>query len=155
MPGSVAGQMPAATCERQLMKLTGESPSPAETCYGRVPERYCAAARRGGELREGNCSAQRRISMHLNSIRLLLQASPRGKGEAGSEGVSSSSSRHVRARFGDGAGVFGVSGAGKCINGPLRAAPVLAGSGAAVRVSIVAREHGKAVSVKGDRKVKA
>jgi len=51
--------------------------------------------------------------------------------------------------------VVGASGAGKCVNGTLRAALVLEGSGAAVRVSIVAREHGKAVRVKGDRKVKA
>ena len=48
-----------------------------------------------------------------------------------------------------------MSGAGKFINGPLRAALVLEGSSAAVRVSIVALEHGKAVRVKGDRKVKA
>jgi hypothetical protein len=37
----------------------------------------------------------------------------------------------------------------------LNAAPVLVGSGADVRVSIVALEHGKAVPVKGDRKVNA
>ena len=48
-----------------------------------------------------------------------------------------------------------MSGAGKGINGPLRASPVLEGSGGAVRVPIVALEHGKAVSVKGDRKVNA
>jgi len=144
-----------AMCERQLMQLTGESPSPTETCDGRVPERYCAAARRGGELREGNCPAQKRIPMQLNSIRLLPQANPHSKGEAGSHGVSSASTQHVRARTHHGAGVIGVSGAGKGINGPLNAAPVLVGSGADVRVSIVALEHGKAVPVKGDRKVNA
>ena len=48
-----------------------------------------------------------------------------------------------------------MSGAGKSINGTLRALLVLDGSSRAVRVSIVAKEHGRAVRVKGDRKVKA
>jgi hypothetical protein len=56
--------------------------------------------------------------------------------------------------FGD-AWVVGVGRAGKLVNETLRSAPVLAGSGAEVRVSIVATEHGKAVPVKGGRKVKA
>ena len=55
------------------------------------------------------------------------------------------STRHVQERTTGDAGVVGVSGAGKFINGPLRAALVLEGSSAAVRVSIVALEHGKAV----------
>jgi len=37
----------------------------------------------------------------------------------------------------------------------MRPAPVLDGSGVGVRAAIVAREHGKAVSAKGGRKVKA
>ena len=57
------------TRERQLMRLTGESLSPAETCSRQVPERYCVVARRGGKLREGNCSAQTRTPMPLNSTR--------------------------------------------------------------------------------------
>ena len=137
------------------MRLTGESPSSVETCDNRVSERYCVAARRGGKLREENCPAQKRIPMQLNSIRLLHQASPRRKGEAGSSGVSVASPKHVEVRTTGDAGVVGVSGAGKLINGPLRAALVLVGSSVAVRVSIVALEHGKAVGVKGDRKVKA
>ena len=48
-----------------------------------------------------------------------------------------------------------MSGAGKPINGTLRALLVLDGSSRAVTVSIVAPEHGKAVRVKGDRKVNA
>lgn len=48
-----------------------------------------------------------------------------------------------------------MGGVGKLVSETLRAAPVLEGSGVEVRVSIVAKEHGKAVPVKGDRKVKA
>src|SRR5882672_2044248 len=138
-------QRAVPTCERQLMRLTGESPSSVETCDNRVPERNCAVARRGGKQREGNCPAQKCIPMQLNSIRLLHQASPRRKGEAGSPRVSVASTRHVQERTTGDAGEVGVSGAGKFINGPLRAALVLEGSSAAVRVSIVALEHGKAV----------
>ena len=48
-----------------------------------------------------------------------------------------------------------MGGVGKLVNETLRSAPVPDGSGAEVRVSIVAKEHGKAVPVKGGRKVKA
>ena len=92
--------------------------------------------------------------MQLNSIRLLPQANPRERAKP-AERASLASTDHVRARTGDEAGVVGVSGAGKGLNGPVRATPVLEGSGGAVRVPIVALEHGKAVSVKGDRKVNA
>ena len=90
-----------------------ENPSPAETCSGRVPERYCAAARRGGKQREGNCPAQKRMPMQVNSIRLLSQANPRTKGEAGSQGLSTACTEHVRARPGDGTGVGGLLSRGQ------------------------------------------
>ena len=138
-----------------MMRLTGESPSPAETCNRRVPERYCVAARRGGKLREGNCSAQKRIPMRLNSIRPPRLANLRRKGEAERAARPGASSQRVSERTAGAVRVVGVSGAGEFINGTLRALLVLDGSSWAVRVSIVAPEHGKAVRVKGDRKVKA
>ena len=61
----------------------------------------------------------------------------------------------VRAEIIGSARVVGVSGAGRLIDGPLRTALVREESSAVVRVPIVAREHGKAVSVKGGREVKA
>lgn len=137
------------------MKLTGESPSAAEMWNSRVPERYCVAARRGGELRDGNCPAQKSIPMQLNSIRPMHTASLRNKGEAEPSRRSEASTKHIRRRTAECAGVVGVSGAGKHINKPMRAALVLDGSSAAVRVSIVALKHGKAVTAKGDRKVNA
>ena len=127
------------------MRLTGESPSPTETCDGRVLDRYCAAVRRGGELREGNCSAQKCLPRRLNSLRFLYQASLPSNGEAGSARVSMASTNRVRARTIDDTGMIGVGGTGRFINGPLRAVLVLDRSSTAVRVSIVALEHGKAV----------
>ena len=93
--------------------------------------------------------------MRLNSIRPLPAASLRRRGEAIRDADWTASPAHIRARTVRDVRVVGVSGAGKSVNETLRAARVLAGSRAAVRVSIVAKEHGKAVRVKGDRKVKA
>jgi hypothetical protein len=93
--------------------------------------------------------------MRLNSIRPPRLANLRRKGEAEQVMRPGASSQHVNERTAGAAGVVGVSGAGKPINGTLRALLVLDGSSRAVRVSIVAPEHGKAVRVKGDRKVKA
>lgn len=93
--------------------------------------------------------------MPMNSIRPSASGQPASKGEAKRSARSRASTKHVSVRtFGD-AWVVGVGGVGKLVSETLRAAPVLEGSGVEVRVSIVAKEHGKAVPVKGDRKVKA
>ena len=60
MPGSTAGETPAATCESEVMTITGESPSPMMMWKQREPEGDCAAERRGGKQPEGSSQAQRR-----------------------------------------------------------------------------------------------
>ena len=94
--------------------------------------------------------------MKLNSIRPEHWKSLRRKGEFGllRKDLMTPPQR-VKAEIIGGARVVGVSGAGRLIDGPLRTALVLKESSAVVRVPIVAMEHGKAVSVKGDREVKA
>ena len=68
--------------------------------------------------------------MQLNSIRPPRLASLRRKGEAERAARPGASSQHVSERTAGAAGVVGVSGAGKPINGTLRARLVLDGSSA-------------------------
>jgi hypothetical protein len=114
------------------------------------------AKRPGGKLREENCSAQSIIPMKLNSIRPKHWKSLRRKGKVDLPRKGSvTPPQRVRAEIIGGVKVVGVSGAGRLIDGPLRTALMLEESSAVVRVPIVAMEHGKAVSVKGGREVKA
>jgi hypothetical protein len=54
-----------AACDDENMKLTGESPSPIETCTDRVAEVNCVVTRRGGKHAEANNPAQNSLSVHF------------------------------------------------------------------------------------------
>ena len=138
------------------MRTTGESPSPTETCDGSVPKRYCVAVRPGGKLRDGNCSAQNFMSMRLNSIRPLHRISLRRKGEIGllRKDPMTPIQRVKGEIIGGGKGGWSERGR-KAYQLTVENRAGAKESRAVVRVPIVAMEHGKAVSVKGGRKVKA
>jgi hypothetical protein len=138
------------------MRTTGESPSPTETCDGQVPERYCVARRPGGKLRDGNCPAQNFMPMRLNSIRLLHWMSLRRNGEIGllRKDLMTPTKRVNREIIGSGKGGWSERGR-KAHQLTVENRAGAKESCAVVRVPIVAMEHGKAVSVKGGRKVKA
>lgn len=74
-------QRAVPTCVCEDMMTTGASPSPGAACSAREPDGYCVAARRGGELPEGNDPSQTIISMKVNSIRPARRTSLRRKGE--------------------------------------------------------------------------
>ena len=127
-----------APCVCENMKTTGESPSPGVACSAREPEGYCVAARRGGELLEGNDPSPTVILMTVNSIRLARRTSLRSSGEVfvARHTFSPETPRYT-----------GLNAAGEWVEGEgsevvmeqtKRPAPVLEGSGAGVRVAIVA-----------------
>lgn len=83
-PGYAVGsgrQDAGAPCVCEDMMTTGESPSPGVACSAREPDGYCVAARRGGELLEGNDPSPTVIPMTVNSIRLARRTSLRSSGE--------------------------------------------------------------------------
>ena len=53
------------------MTMTGESPSPVETCYHWEPEGDCVAARQGGGQPKGSSQAQNGLPRLLNPIRRI------------------------------------------------------------------------------------
>ena len=59
-------------CDDENMKLTGDSPSPVETCHDRVARVNCGVERRGGEQTEANNPAQSSLPRQLNLSRPVL-----------------------------------------------------------------------------------
>ncbi|MBT6600027.1 MAG: hypothetical protein HOB33_13310 [Bacteroidetes Order II. Incertae sedis bacterium] len=105
----------ASTCDDEDMKLTGESPSPVETCTDRVAEVNCVVERRGGEQTEANNPAQSGLLRQLNSIRpVLTRRACAAMVKLVAKAMPVASRSHVKvATIGSGK-VIGVSGVGKC-----------------------------------------
>jgi hypothetical protein len=101
-------------CDDEEMKLTGESPSPVETCHDRVAEVNCVARRRGGKQTEANNPAQSSLPRQLNSIRpVQTRRACIAKEKLVAKAMPVASPPHVKeATIGRGK-VIGVSGVGK------------------------------------------
>ena len=107
------GKMPPSTCVCEDMMTTGASPSPGATCSTREPDGYCVAARRGGELPEGNDPSQTVIPMKVNSIRPARRTSRRRNGEVCAARHTSSPDLPRYPGTGRGGRVFGVGRVGR------------------------------------------
>ena len=114
MGDSVPFHGPAA-CDDENMKLTGESPSPVETCSDRGAKVNCVVLRRGGEQTEANNPAQNSLPRQLNSIRpVLTRRACAAMVKLVAKAMPVASRSHVKvATIGSGK-VFGVGRVGKC-----------------------------------------
>ena len=154
-PAPVRGLKPTATCVCEAMMTTGASPSPGVTCSAREPEGYCVAARRGGELPEGNDPSQTVMPMKVNSIRPARRTSLRRSCEVCAVGRTSSPETPRYPGTGCGGRVVGVGRVGRHhgLNKETRAGARRERRGSQSRHS--SWEAGNDRGAKGGRKVKA